>query len=132
MPVLRTILILLGTLSLGIGVLGIVTPGLPATPFFLLTAALYLRSSEKLYRKLVANRLVGKYISEFHHRKGMTLKTKIGSITFMWIMITVSCMFMISALPVIILVVAAGITGTIVMGFVVPTAGDESGEPENE
>jgi len=47
-------------------------------------------------------------------------------------MIAISCYFMIAALPVIILVVAAGITGTVVMGFIVPTAGDVPGEPENE
>ncbi len=59
MSFLKSILILLGTLSLCIGVIGIVVPGLPTTPFLLLTAGLYIKSSDKLYTKLISNRLVG-------------------------------------------------------------------------
>ena len=128
MTLFRVLLIFLGTLSLGLGILGIVVPGLPATPFFLLTAALYIRSSEKLYQKLVSSKIAGKYILDFRERKGMTLKTKIWSISLMWTMITISSLFLIQSLPVIFIVLVAGITGTVVMGFIIKTVPDDQKE----
>ncbi len=124
MALLRVMYVILGSISLGVGILGIVVPGLPATPFFLLTAALYMRSSEKLYHKLVTGTVAGKYIRDFHEKKGMTLKSKIWSISLMWTMITLSCLFGLESLTAIIIVVATGITGTVVMGFVIPTVSD--------
>ena len=121
MSFLKSILILLGTLSLCIGVIGIFVPGLPTTPFLLLTAVLYIKSSDNLYTRLISNRLVGPYILKFNQRKGMTIKSKIYAITTMWLMITLSCIFFIETFAVILVVSAFGIVGTIVMGFVVPT-----------
>ena len=121
MSFLKSILILLGTLSLFIGVIGIFVPGLPTTPFLLLTAGLYIKSSDKLYAKLIASRFVGSYIAKFNQRKGMTIKSKIYAITTMWTMIALSCIFFIETFAVILVVSAFGIVGTIVMGFVVPT-----------
>lgn len=125
MAVLRVMFVILGSISLGIGILGIVVPGLPATPFFLLTAALYMRSSEKLYHKLVTGTIAGKYIRDFHEKKGMTLKTKIWSVSLMWTMITLSCLFGLESLTAMIVVVATGVTGTVVMGFLIPTVSED-------
>ena len=126
MNVFKIVWVVLGTVSLGLGLLGIVVPGLPATPFFLLTAGLWMRSSEKLHGKLLANKVVGRYIHDFYARKGMSPRTKIYSIALMWTMIFVSCGFFITALPVILIVVATGMTGTVVMGFIIPTVRDPS------
>lgn len=120
----KIILILLGTLSLIIGVIGIFVPGLPTTAFLLLTAALYMRSSEKLYRKLLSNRILGPYILEFQSIKGMTKRTKLHAIGTMWFMITISSVFFIDPLNIKLIVISLGIIGTIVMGFIVPTAVD--------
>ena len=49
MNLIKVLLIVLGTLSLCVGIIGIVVPGLPTTPFVLLTAGLYIKSSDKLY-----------------------------------------------------------------------------------
>ena len=61
----KVLLIILGTIFLGLGILGIFIPGLPTTPFLLLTAALYLRSSQRLYQKLISNKILGKYIQNY-------------------------------------------------------------------
>ncbi len=121
MAVLRVLFVILGSISLGVGILGIVIPGLRATPFFLLTAALYMRSSEKLYHKLVTGTVAGRYIRDFHEKKGMTLKSKIWAVSLMWTMIAISCLFGLESLTAMIIVVATGITGTVVMGFLIPT-----------
>lgn len=110
-----------GTISLAIGFLGIFIPGLPTTPFLLLTAALYIRSSERLYRKLLKTRIIGDYIREYMEVEGMTLKQKISSISLMWTMILVSSFFFIDSRIVIIVVIILGLVGTYVMGCKVPT-----------
>jgi uncharacterized membrane protein YbaN (DUF454 family) len=119
----KVIFIFLGTLSLALGIIGIFVPGLPTTAFLLLTAALYMRSSERLYNKLLSNRILGPYISEFRKNKGMTKRMKIHAIGTMWFMIMISCVFFIEPLTIILIVIGVGIIGTVVMGWVVPTAG---------
>jgi uncharacterized protein len=119
---LNALLILLGTISLILGILGIFIPGLPTTPFLLLTAFLYLKGSTRLYNWLIKNRFLGKYITNYHRRKGMTRRQKIYSLSLMWIMIILSAGFLVHPISVKIVIFAAGIIGTVVMGFVVPLA----------
>jgi hypothetical protein len=118
----KTILIVAGTISLVLGILGIIIPGLPTTPFLLLTAALYLRSSERLYQKFTENRIFGRYIRKYRMYEGMTLKSKIKAILVMWLMIILSCIFVTGSLSVILIVLGAGLIGTLVLVFVVPAA----------
>jgi uncharacterized protein len=121
MNLFRLVFILLGTISLCIGIIAIAIPGLPTTPFLLLSAGLYVKGSDKLYAKLITNRIVGSYISEFSHSKGMTMKSKLFAIATMWVMIALSCICFIDSLLIILIVLALGIMGTIVMGFMVKT-----------
>ncbi|MBN1415694.1 MAG: YbaN family protein [Bacteroidales bacterium] len=117
----RAILITLGTLSLCLGMVGIFIPGLPTTPFLLLTAGLYVRSSERLYQQLIQNKYVGSAILEFQQKKGLTLKTKLFSIFLMWSMIFISAFVFIQSMTIRIILLFIGATGTIVMGFMLPT-----------
>jgi len=121
MSLIKAILISLGTVSLFLGIVGIVIPGLPTTPFILLTAGLYIRSSEKLYNKMITNRFIGSYISDFRTGKGMTRRVKAYSISIMWIMVIISIVYLIEPLVIRLIVFLAGIAGTIVMGFIIPT-----------
>lgn len=118
----KIILIILGTLSLVVGIIGIFVPGLPTTAFLLLTAALYMRSSDRLYGKLIKNRYLGPYILEFQKNKGMTKRMKIHAIGTMWFMISISCIFFIKSTTLDLIIIGVGIIGTIVMGFIVPTS----------
>jgi uncharacterized membrane protein YbaN (DUF454 family) len=122
MNLLKITWITLGSISLLIGIIGIVVPGLPTTPFILLSAGFYIRSSDKLYQKLISNQFIGSYIMEYQTQKGMTLKAKITAIGTMWFMITVSTLFFISTFTVKVIVILIGLIGTVVMGFIVPTA----------
>jgi len=117
----KVILIFLGTLSLCLGVVGIIIPVLPTTPFLLLSAGLFFHSSTRLYRYLITNKYVGVYILKFRSDNGMTRKLKLYSIFIMWLMICVSCLFFIQSLSVRIFIVVLGIIGSLVMGIVVPT-----------
>lgn len=110
----------LGFLSLGIGFAGIVVRGLPTTPFVLLAASLFAKSSERWYNWLVSSRLFGKIIEDFARERGMTLKLKIISISLMWTMITISALTF-KSIHMKLFLLVMGVIGTIVMGFVVKT-----------
>jgi hypothetical protein len=86
----RQLLIVAGTISTAIGILGIFVPILPTTPFLLLAAACYIRSSERFYRWLINNRLFGTYIRNYIEGRGMPLRTKIFTIFLLWIAIGIS------------------------------------------
>ena len=126
MQFLKILWVILGTISLVIGLIGIVIPGLPTTPFLLLTAALYIRSSEKLYKALISNKHLGKYILDFREGKGLPLKTKIISLIMMWTMITLSCSFFIDILWLRLGIIILGIIGSVVMFFILPTSENKS------
>lgn len=122
MTPLKLLYVILGSLSLIVGVTGVFVPGLPTTPFLLITAWLFLKGSGSLHKMLLKNRLIGSYINEYHSRKGMTVKQKVSSIGVMWFMIIFSVLFFISSPVTKIIVLAVGITGTVVMGFIAPDA----------
>ncbi len=82
---LKYIYLILGLISLALGLLGIVTPGLPTTPFLLLTAFLFAKSSPKLHQWLLDNKITGQYINRVN--TGFSLKARLYSIAFMWCMI---------------------------------------------
>ncbi|MBN1599135.1 MAG: YbaN family protein [Bacteroidales bacterium] len=117
---MKAILIILGTTSLILGIIGIFIPGLPTTPFLLLTAGLYVRSSERLYNLLMQNKYLSTYINKWQKNKSLPLKTKLYAITLMWAMILTSVIFLIGSVYIKIVVTSVGFVGTIVMGFIIP------------
>jgi uncharacterized membrane protein YbaN (DUF454 family) len=121
MSLLKMLFIVLGTLTLGVGVIGIFVPGLPTTPFLLLTAGLYLRSSDRLYSKILANRYIGSYIYEFQKSKSITIRSKVYSIALMWAMIFISAYYFIPNIVWQIVLLILGVIGTVVMGLIIKT-----------
>lgn len=121
LSMLKIFLITLGTISLSIGVLGVFIPGLPTTPFLLITASLYIHSSNSLYSKLINNKVLGVYIRNYSINKGLTKRTKIYSLLLMWIMISISIIFVLQDFYQKILIITIGLIGTIIMGFVLKT-----------
>lgn len=124
--VTRALYIIGGTLSLALGILGIVLPGLPTTPFALLSAYLYAKSSERLYNWLLSNRLLGPRIKNYHQKQGVTKKGKIGVIIFMWAMVCLSSFVIIKVIPLRILILSLGVIGAVVVWFFVPTAKNDA------
>lgn len=79
----KKLYLILGCLSLVLGAIGVLLPLLPTTPFVLLAAFLFERSSEKFHRLLLKNRIFGKYIKDYTQKKGITYKNKIIAISVM-------------------------------------------------
>jgi uncharacterized protein len=92
----NALFVVFGTLSLIIGIIGIILPILPTTPFLLLAAGCYARGSKRFYFWLINNKVFGRYIKNYREGKGIPLKVKIISISFLWITILTSIHFFIS------------------------------------
>jgi len=105
------LLIIAGTLSLAVGIVGIVVPVLPTTPFLLLAAGCYLRSSQRFYNWLMANRLFGAYIRNYIEGRGIPIKLKLFIIALLWVTIGISIWLVANwVVTVILLTVAVGVT----------------------
>ena len=90
---MKIILLLLGILSLVLGVIGIFLPVLPTTPFLLLSATLFLRSSQKLYDWLLSHPYLGEYIRNFKEHRAIPLRVKIISVSLVWITLVYCALF---------------------------------------
>lgn len=120
--IVRTLFIIGGTLSLALAILGIIVPGLPTTPFALLSAFLYAKSSSRLYNWLMNNKVLGPRIRSYQKRNGVTKKGKIGIIIFMTSMVLFSSFVVIKDIPLRMVILSLGLVGAIVVWFFVPTA----------
>jgi len=109
----RILLLIVGSISLFLGAIGIFLPILPTTPFLLLSTACYLRSSERMYNWLLNNRWFGEYIKNYQAGRGIPMKTKIFAITMLWATILFSVIFMLTEIlimQIILLIIAVGVS----------------------
>ena len=113
--VARVLFNLLGTLFLLVGILGVVLPLLPATPFLLLASACYVRGSQALHRWLMSNKYLGTYITNIKDNRSMPRKAKIMTIAVLWASLLFSLSRVDSLLvDMTLLMVGLGITALIV------------------
>lgn len=80
-----------GWLSVALGVIGVFLPVLPTTPFLLLAAACFARSSPRFYHWLVDHPRLGPWIRGYLEGNGIPLKGKVYAIGLMWVSIGISC-----------------------------------------
>ena len=110
----KIVLNTVGTVCVGLGVLGIVLPLLPATPFLLLASACYVRGSERLNRRLLENKYLGPYITNIKERRGLPLRAKVYTLLLLWPSILFSA-YRLNSLPLLLVLVACGMIGTTVV-----------------
>ena len=110
--IIRTLLIVAGSFSVGIGILGIFIPILPTTPFLLLAAVCYMKSSDRLHQWLLNNRIFGAYVKDYIEGRGMPVRVKIFTILLLWITIILSVTLGIQhiALRIALILIAIGVT----------------------
>lgn len=110
---MKILLTVLGVISLALGVLGAFLPLLPATPFVLLSAYLFARSSPKLNEWILNHRIFGKIIHDYRVEKAISLHAKIISISMLWVSILSSAYFALSGkwwLQLLLVCIATGVT----------------------
>ena len=107
----RQLLIITGTACVAIGVIGIFIPILPTTPFLLLAAACFLRSSPRFYRWLMNNKWCGTYIRNYTEGRGIPLKIKLFTVALLWTAIGISIWLVANwIVTAILLIIAAAVT----------------------
>jgi len=92
----RIALIVCGTLCVAMGVVGIFLPLLPTTPFLLLAAVCYARSSRRFYHWLITNRWCGAYIRHYREGRGIPRQQKVLTLLLLWLTIGSTAGFAVS------------------------------------
>jgi uncharacterized membrane protein YbaN (DUF454 family) len=92
-------------------------PVLPTTPFLLLAAACYLRGSERLYHWMINNSVFGEFIRNYMEGRGIKIRQKIFTITFLWLMIIFSIFYVVDnfLLTILLFLIAIAVSAHIIM-----------------
>jgi len=94
----RVIYLIIGTVALALGSLGLFLPVLPTTPFVILAAACYLRSSKRMHAWILQSRLFGETVENYQAGRGLKRDTKIRALVLMWATISISAFFFVDQL----------------------------------
>jgi len=99
MSIKKLLFIVLGFVFLGLGVVGTVLPMVPTTPFVLLAAICFGKSSQKLHTWFLSTRFYRRNLESFVEKRGMTVKTKLTILCVITFFMGISfiTMFMLSA-----------------------------------
>ena len=92
-PVVRALFFIAGIVSLGFAIAGIFLPVLPTTPLVLLAATCFARSYRPFHEWLIAHRLFGPILREWHEHRSIPYRTKLFAIGMMAGALTVSIVF---------------------------------------
>ena len=119
-PLKKLLWISLGILFVGLGAIGVVIPGLPTTPFLILAAACFIRSSQRLYDWLIQNKTFGPYLKDYREGKGIPKKAKVLAVSMIIIFVSYSVFFAIEDFTLKITVGILGLIGLFYVLFKVP------------
>lgn len=81
---MKTMLTLVGMLAIALGVIGIFLPLLPTTPFLLLAAACFARSSTRMHNWMLSHRVFGDYLRNYEEGRGIPARAKVLALVMMW------------------------------------------------
>jgi len=107
----KALLIIVGSLFVGLGFVGVILPGLPTTPFLLVAAGCYAKSSDRFYKRLINSRTFGPMIRQYRERRSLPKRIKVRAIVMMWTMISLSGIFAITGTTGRIILFVCGLIG---------------------
>jgi hypothetical protein len=109
----KILFVVLGLISLVVGILGVFLPLLPATPFLLFSAWSFAKSSDKLYNWLMNHKVLGTIIRDYRDEKSLTIRIKISAILLLWVSMLYSIFYVVNEklwLQLILATIATGVT----------------------
>ena len=110
-----------GVISVGLGSLGIIVPGLPTTVFFIVAAACFARSNPRFEQWVLDLPRIGRMVREYRDGLGMPRRAKVLAVATMLVVATASAVFAIQNRAVGTVVVAVALVGAVYVMFAVPT-----------
>lgn len=90
---MKVVLIILGFISMGIGIVGIVVPILPTTPFLLLASFFFAKGSKRFHDWFISTKIYKKYLESFVQSRAMTLKNKLTILLPVSLMLIITFIF---------------------------------------
>ena len=117
---IRILLLGCGFLFTFLAFLGAILPLVPTTPFLIVAAACFYRSSDRFYKMIMYNRYFGQYLRDYKSGKGIPLRVKIAALIFLWISTLVSVFLFIPYLWLEIVVIAINLAVTVHL-YLIPT-----------
>tara|TARA_B100001769_G_scaffold262014_1_gene243987 strand:- start:143 stop:568 length:426 start_codon:yes stop_codon:yes gene_type:complete len=124
-PIIKALWVIAGSVFVVLGAFGVILPGLPTTPFLILAAACYIRSSQRLYDWLIANKTFGPYLKDYREGKGIPRRAKKIALVMMTIFVGYAVLFALDDLIVRIVVLILGMIGFYYVAYRVPSAEDD-------
>ncbi len=110
-----------GLLSVALGGIGIIVPGLPTTVFFIVAAACFSRSNKRFEQWVLNLPRIGTLVRDHRSGLGMPRRAKVVAVTMILVVSTASGVFAIGNRAVGAAVVALGLIGALYVTFRVPT-----------
>lgn len=110
-----------GLLSVGIGGLGVIVPGLPTTVFFIVAAACFSKSNKRFEQWVLHLPRIGRTVSDYREGLGMPRRSKVVAVTMILVVSTFSAVLTISNPAVGAAILALGVIGALYVTFRVPT-----------
>ena len=121
-PIIKALWVIAGSVFVVLGAFGVILPGLPTTPFLILAAACYIRSSQRLYDWLIANKTFGPYLKDYREGKGIPKRAKKIALIMMTIFVGYAVLFALDDLVVRAVVLILGLIGFFYVAYRVPSA----------
>lgn len=82
---------IIGVFFVGLAALGAVLPILPTTPFLLVSAGCFAKSSPRLHKKLLGNKTFGPMIFHWQESRSIPKRAKVISLLTMILSVAYSC-----------------------------------------
>ncbi len=117
-PLLRAFLLSCGWIFTVLAFLGAILPLVPTTPFLLVAAACFYRSSDRFYKWIMFNKIFGHYLMDYKAGKGIPMHVKVMALVFTWASTMVSAFFFVPWLWLKILLVMISVAITIHLSWI--------------
>ena len=111
----------IGWLSVALGGIGVVVPGLPTTGFMVFAASCFAKSSPRFEQWILDLPKIGPHVRAYRNGEGMPKKAKIMALTMMTVAVAFAAGIAVDVLWVRIVIVVAGLIGWWFLLFHIPT-----------
>jgi len=122
--ILKTSLMIIGSTTLVLGLIGVFIPVLPTTPFLLISVGCYANSSEKMHTFLLKSKIYENTVEKFLKEGGMSLRAKLSITIPVGILLTV--LFFLFENPVVKIIIAGLFVAKVITFIKIPTINKDS------